>query len=302
MKSFIFFLFTVSVWAQTATPLAPPAPASKPLPPETVVATFEDGKKLTAGELEAFLNAMPPNMQAAARRDRRGFVKQFAMMHRLSEMAEKNKLDQASPTREALSFNRMYLLMNAQLHDVLGAITVPQTEIDTYYKANAGKYKQVKVKAIYAAFSADGGKDSKHLTEAQALTKIGNLRTAIAGGGNFAALAKANSDDATSAAKDGDFGTIRSTDNLPDAIRTAIFALNPGELSQPVKQPNGFYLFRAEEVTPQPEAEVQEEIVTQLKQAHFKSWMDNISNSLNYKVLDEGFFNQAEAGAPASGK
>ena len=127
-------------------------------------------------------------------------------------------------------------------------------------------------------------------------------RWVAAGGGNFAALAKANSDDATSAAKDGDFGTIRSTDNLPDAIRTAIFALNPGELSQPVKQPNGFYLFRAEEVTPQPEAEVQEEIVTQLKQAHFKSWMDNISNSLNYKVLDEGFFNQAEAGAPASGK
>ena len=54
---------------------------------------------------------------------------------------------------------------------------------------------------------------------------------------------------------------MHSTDNLPDAIRTAIFALKAGEVSAPVKQPNGFYLFRAEEVSAQPLAEVQEEVL-----------------------------------------
>src|SRR5271168_399836 len=117
MKSSLFFLFIAAVWAQSAAPpAAPPASAPAALPPETVVATFDDGRNLTAGELDSFLAAMPPNMQQAARRDRRAFVQQFALMHRLSEMAEKAKLDQQSPTREALVFNRMYLLMNAQLH------------------------------------------------------------------------------------------------------------------------------------------------------------------------------------------
>src|SRR5271165_1837325 len=110
MKYFPFFLLTAAVWAQSAAPpAAPPAPApgagsqaqspnmvtstfdvgkamAKTVSPGTVVATFEDGRKLTAGELDSFLAAMPPNMAQAARRDRRAFVQQFAMMHRLSEL------------------------------------------------------------------------------------------------------------------------------------------------------------------------------------------------------------------------
>lgn len=269
------------------------------------MATFEDGKKLTVGELNSFLAAMPPNMSQVALRDRRAFVQQFAMMHRLSEMAEKAKLDQQSPTREALAFNRMYLLMNAQIHDVLTTINIPSAEVESFYNANKERFKQVKVKAIYIPFSANpaaaGANETKHLSEAEAQAKIANLRAAIVAGADFVKLVKENSEDQTSAAKDGDFGTLRSTDNLPDAIRTAIFALKAGEVSEPVKQPNGFYLFRAEGVTPQPFAEVQEEIVNQLKQAHFKQWMDEAGRGLNLKMENEGFFTEG-GGATAAGK
>jgi peptidyl-prolyl cis-trans isomerase C len=317
MKYFPFFLFTAAVWAQSA---APPAPA--PVPPaqapntvkatfdagkalstamqNTVVATYEDGRKITAAELSSFIAAMPPNMQQAARRDRKGFVQQFALMHRLSEMAEKAKLDQQSPTREALEFNRMYLLMNAQLHQVLTTIEVPPAEGESFYNTNKERFKQVKVKAIYIPFSADaaqaGAAEPKRLTEAEAQAKIANLRAAIAGGANFVKLVKDNSGDPTSAAKDGDFGTIRSTDNLPEAIRSAIFALKAGELSQPVKQPNGFYLFRAEEVGTQPYTEVRETVLNELKERRFKQWMDEVNRGLNLKIENEGFF--TEGGAP----
>jgi peptidyl-prolyl cis-trans isomerase C len=306
MKSFLFFLFTAAVWAQSAAPQAA-APSSAPpaLSPDTVVATFEDGRNLTAGELSSFLAVMPPNMQQAARRDRKAFVQQVALMHRLSEMAEKAKLDQQSPTREALAFNRMYLLMNAQLHEVLTTINVPPAESVSFYNANKERFTQVKVKAIYIPFSADpsavGANQPKHLSEADAQAKIAKLREAIAAGADFVKLVKENSEDPTSAAKDGDFGTLRSTDNLPDAIRTAIFALKAGEVSQPVKQPNGFYLFRAEEVAAQPLAEVQEEVLNELKQAHFKQWMDEVNRGLNLKIQNEGFFTEG-GGAAAAGK
>lgn len=307
MKSTLFFLFTAAMWAQSAAPQAvPPATAAETLPPDTVVATFEDGRKLTAGELNSFLAAMPPNMAQGAAKDRRAFVQQFALMHRLSEMAEKNKLDQRSPTREALEFNRMYLLMNAQLHEVLTTINVPPAEEQSFYAANQERFKQVKVKAIYIPFSAApstaGANEPKHLTEAEARTKIDGLRAAIVAGASFVKLVKESSEDPTSAAKDGDFGTLHSTDNLPDAIRAAIFALKAGEVSEPVKQPNGFYLFRAEEVTAQPFAEVQDQVLSELRQGHFKQWMDEVNRGLNFKIQNEGYFSEGAGTAPVSGK
>ncbi len=106
MKSLLFFLITAAVWAQPAAPPAVQPAASQAQTDQTVkstfdagqhltaaldtvVATFGDGQKLTVGELNSFLASMPPNMQQAAQRDRKAFVQQFALMHRLSEMAEK---------------------------------------------------------------------------------------------------------------------------------------------------------------------------------------------------------------------
>ena len=63
MKSFLFFLFTAAVWAQSGLPQTAPPAGVPDLSPDTVVATFGDGQKLTAGELKSFLAAMPPNMQ-----------------------------------------------------------------------------------------------------------------------------------------------------------------------------------------------------------------------------------------------
>jgi peptidyl-prolyl cis-trans isomerase C len=314
MRYFFFLIMPAAVWAQSAAPPAAPA-GQAPVAPEgqspqvitstfdvgqhlaaalnTVVATFDDGRKLTVGELQSFLAAMPPNMQQAAQRDRKAFVQQVALMHHLSEMAEKAKLDQQSPTREALDFNRMYLLMNAQLHEVLNGIQAPLAEERTFYDANKSRFAEVKVKAIYIPFSANpsaaGANEAKHLSEAEAQAKIDKLRTAIAGGADFVKLVKENSEDPTSAAKDGDFGTMHSTDNLPDAIRTAIFALKAGEVSQPVKQPNGFYLFRAETVAVQPLSAVEETVANEVKQAHFKQWMDEVNRSLNLKIEDEAY-------------
>jgi peptidyl-prolyl cis-trans isomerase C len=296
MKVFFFpaLLLAAAAWAQSAAPQAvAPSPAPPDLPADTVVATFGNGEKLTVGELKSFLAAMPPEMQQNALRDRKAFVQQFALMHQLAEMAEHAKLDQQSPTRESLAFNRMYLMMNAQLHEKMTGITLTPADVQSFYDQNKERFTQVKVKTIYVSFSANpqpGPDGKKHLTEAEAQAKIEKLRTAIVGGADFVKLVKENSEDTTSAAKEGDFGVIRRTANLPDAIRKAIFALKAGEVSEPVRQPNGIYLFRAEEVSAQPFSEVQDEISTELKHARFKEWMDATTRALNLKFENETFF------------
>jgi peptidyl-prolyl cis-trans isomerase C len=298
MRIFLFtaFLFAAAVRAQSPTPkTAPPPPAAASLSPDTVIATFGNGEKLTAGELQNFIRAMPPQMQQNALRDRKAFVQQFVLMHRLAEMAEQAKLDQRSPTKESLAFSRMYLMMNAQLQKTMSSITVSPADEQAFYEKNQDRFTQVKVKAIYVAFAANpsstpGPGEKKQLTEAEAQAKIQRLRAELQSGADFVKLVKENSDDQTSAAKDGDFGTIRRTDKLPDAIRKAIFALKAGEVSEPVRQPNGIYLFRAEEIGTQPYSEVQEEISQELKQARFKEWMDETTRNLNLKYENEAFF------------
>jgi peptidyl-prolyl cis-trans isomerase C len=302
MKSFIsVFLFTAAVWAQSAVPsITAAAPAPKELAPDTVLATFGNGEKLTFGELKSFMSVLPPQMQQNALHDRREFVEQFALMHRLAEMAEQEKLDQRSPIKESLAFNRMFTLMNAKLHEEMNSVSVPATETRAYYDRIKDRFAQVKVKAIYVSFTANPPKDpqagaKKVLTEAEAKAKIDKLRAEIVAGADFGKLAKANSDDETSAAKDGDFGTIRRSDKLPDAVREAIFSLKKGELSQPVKQPNGFYLFLAEDIGIQPYSEVEQQVLTELKKERFNAWMEQTKRALNIKFENEEFF----AGTPA---
>ena len=284
----------------------PPANSTAPipdLPAGTVVATLGDGTKLTVGELRSFVRALPPQMQQAALRDRKALVQQFALMQKLSEMAEAAKLDERSPTKEMLHFNRMYLMMTAQLNHTMDKMKVPDGEVEKYYQSHLDKYTQAKVKVIYVSFASkppaqNDPKGKVYLSEPEAKAKVEKILTEIRGGADFVKMVKQYSEDATSAEKDGDFGTVRRSDNVPEPIRTAIFALKAGEVSEPVRQPNGFYLFRAEEISQRPVDEVRGEIVNDLKQVQFKNWMEDTNRSVNVKFENDAFF--TAPAAPAS--
>jgi parvulin-like peptidyl-prolyl isomerase len=62
------------------------------------------------------------------------------------------------------------------------------------------------------------------------------------------------------------------TDNVPDLMRPVVFGLKPGELGEPVRQPHGYYIFRADDVTFDPLSKVRDSIFQQLKQQHFQEW------------------------------
>ena len=87
------------------------------------MATVE-GRALTYGELEKYLRVLPPAMQQNAMRNRRQFVEQFFLMHRLSGMAEKDKLDQRSPYQESIAFNRMNILTQAEITQIYNQLPI----------------------------------------------------------------------------------------------------------------------------------------------------------------------------------
>jgi peptidyl-prolyl cis-trans isomerase C len=251
---FLLFVCLSTAWAQTGAPARPSATLPD-LPGDTVVAVFDDGGNLTMEQFRNLLNVQPPPQQQLAIAGRQAFLHQYAVMRKLSQLAEKEGLDKQSPLKDQLEFQRMYLLMQNKVMMTMSLATVEPAELSKYYEANKDRYKVVKVKAIYVAFSsaaASTASDKKPVTEEQAKTEISGLLAQIRGGADFVKLVKENSDDETSRAKDGDFLTVRVNDNIPDAMRTAVFQLKQGEVSEPVRQPSGFYLFRADEVSYRP--------------------------------------------------
>jgi len=309
-----------AVWAQSAPGSLPPAlaapgsvapgstmgaPSMPDLPDETVVAIFGDGTKFTMGEFRRVYSALPPQNQQMALRNREQWLHQWELMRKLTKIAEENKLDQESPYKETLAYGRMNVLATAQINAAINQIVVEPADIQKFYDANKVKYTQVRVKAIYISFSDDApagaaAKGKKPLTEAEAKAKAEKLLAAIKGGADFVKLAKENSDDETSREKDGDFATLRSSDNIPDAFRAAVFALKKGEITQPLKQPNGFYLLRAEEVTVRPLSEVRDDIYNDLRNTRADDWLRGQDRDAKVEIVNKTFINGTTPAAPVA--
>lgn len=85
---------------------------------------------------------------------------------------------------------------------------------------------------------------SDKVTDAQAKAKIDALAKQVAAGGDFAALAKANSQDPGSAVNGGDLGYAGHGMFVPE-FEKALFALaKPGDVSAVVKSPFGYHLIK----------------------------------------------------------
>jgi peptidyl-prolyl cis-trans isomerase C len=277
------------------------SPGSPALSPDTVVATV-DGKPVTVAELQGLYRTVGPQVQQNAASDPAGFLRQYAMLKRLSEYAEKQKLDQVSPYREALAAGRMQILYQAAIQHTYENIPVSAEDQKKFYEANRDRWVQARVKVIYIPFSdnptaASGGK--KPLSEKEARAKAEEIVKQLRAGADFVKMVREHSEDPTSKAKDGDFPVISKSDQIPDNIKQAVFALKNGEISDPVRAPNGFYIFRAEEIGVKPYDAVKDEIFNQIKLARLREFLDSMQKGIEVKVENEAFFRQAK---PADGK
>ncbi len=282
---FLAFLSAAVVWAQTPSGKVPEVFPN--LSDSTPIAVFDDGATLTAGQLRGYLTVLDPSKQAIAAQSPETLIQEIAFMRKLAAMAEQEKLDQQSPAREQLIFNRLLFLTQIKVADAMARTQVSPQEISDVYNANRNKYKQVKVSAIYVAFGQSSA-GNKSVSEADAKAKVAQLQMRLRAGEDFAKLARENSDDETSRDKDGYFATLNPADNIPDAFRV-VFQLEQGQIADPVRQENGFYLLKADTVNLKPLAQVQDQILNDLKQQHFKAWMDRLHSDTKVQYPNPAF-------------
>ena len=88
-------------------------------------------------------------------------------------------------------------------------------------------------------------KASELVSDNDARNRLRNLKERLENKGDFAQLARANSED-TSAAKGGDLGWLSPGDTVPEFER-AMNALQPGQISEPIRSSFGWHLIQVNE-------------------------------------------------------
>lgn len=271
-----------------APPDVPIHPSMASVPPETVVAVV-DGKKITAGDLGRLLTAL--NLGDNFLKNKKEFLRTFGLLARVSATAEKNGLDRISPYKERLEYGRMMVLQQAAVDDVLHQKIIQEADQKKYYQQNADKFTQVIARVIQIGFNNNPAPNAnpKPLSEAQAKAKAAELLKQLQGGADFVDLVRKHSTEPALKQRDG-LLVMKRSDGLPEEVKKAVFSAKKGQIAGPVMQPNGFYLFRIDDVKAQPFQEVRDEIYKELKEAHFRQWMESARNSVQVKIEKEELF------------
>lgn len=127
--------------------------------------------------------------------------------------------------------------------------------------------------------------------ETAAKGKIESIRKQLTGGADFSELAKSASEDTGSKSGGGDLGWVGKGVMVPE-FEQALFALDKGQLSDPVKTSFGWHLIRLDDVKPQQvkafnSAEVQNELLRLYRDREADERFQQLSKRLDELAFDE---------------
>jgi peptidyl-prolyl cis-trans isomerase C len=308
MKNFLIFAaFGAFLWAQAPfTSPAAGAPKSNTNPEIAVV----DGHSVTVNDVRQMMESAPPQFVQALKQNPQLAIRDFYVLKYLSIEGDKAKLAEESPLKEQLEMLRAQTLAIAMVNHERDGYTVSEDMIKSFYERNKSRYEQAKVKIIFIAYkpglansascktpeecarqALEAAHPKNERSEAEAKTIADDISRQLKAGAKFEDMVTKYSDDEDSKKVGGDLGKpVTSTSPYPDDVKKAIFALKPGEISNPVRQPNGFYLIRLEEKTAQPMDQVMEPIVQEIRQSHLNDFMNGLNRRFQPAVKNTEFF------------
>jgi peptidyl-prolyl cis-trans isomerase D len=193
-----------------------------------------------------------PGKFEAALKDNLLFQKMMAAVRETVKVSdgEVRAAFDAESDRVSLQFLRVPLAAAERLvrpapEEVKAFAAKEGARIEKHYQENAARFDQkrkVRVRHVLAR-AAPGGDD------AAARKKIEEASARVKKGEDFARVAQALSDDEKTRDRGGELGFV--TEGLFDeAFAQAALALEPGQVSAPVRTSSGWHLVKAEEVVP----------------------------------------------------
>jgi len=300
----LFVCPAVCLLAQTPPP-RPPAPAPQPsvtmstdpvpqlpkVPPDKVIVTIGD-TKITALQFEQIIDSLPEQYRNSARGvGRKQFADSLVRIIVLAEEGKRRKLDENPGYKTQVMFQNFNVLAGITYDRINKDAKIDDAELHKFYEAHKGEFEQVHARHILIRMQGSplplkaGQKD---LTDAEALTKIQELRTKIVGGADFSQVAIESSDDSGTSAKGGDLGFFRHGAMVP-TFEQAAFSMKVGDLSEPVKSQFGYHLIKVEAHEFRSFEDVRPDIERRLKPELAQKTMEELEKK-SAVVLDPEYF------------
>jgi peptidyl-prolyl cis-trans isomerase C len=302
--SFLFFLLGGALFAQlpaplprTPSPIGALPPASAPQPFDKVILTVGD-EKMTVGEYEKFIDALPDQYKTAARGPaKRQVVEQLVDLKVMAHEARKRKLDEDPSFKAQLAFQAENLLAGTLYRELGTNLKIDEADLRKYYDEHKSEYESAQARHILIRFKGSSVPkgDKPELTEEEALAKAKALRVRLVAGEDFATIAKAESDDTGSGKNGGDLGSF-SHGHMVKPFEDAAFSLPIGQVSEPVKTQFGYHLILVQKREAKTFDEVRAEIEKKLRPEKARQAVQELRKQASI-MIDESFF-----GPPAAAK
>lgn len=280
----------VRVQPGTVVPGAPqtPAPAVN-VPPDTVVFSVGD-HKITRAQFEQWVAELPDNLKAAASGpQKRRFAEQYAELESLAQAARARKIDQRPSVKAMMAVQMDQLLAQTLVQEVTAGVKPDDAALKAYYDQHKADFETAKARHILIATkgSSAAKKDKKELTDEEALAKAKEIREKIVKGGDFAALAKTESDDPGSAQTGGEYTVTHN--QMVKEFDAAVWSLPIGQVSEPVKTQFGYHIIQVESRGTKTFDESKAQIEAKLKPELTKKALDEAKKQVPVMISDDYF-------------
>ncbi|MBI2688318.1 MAG: peptidylprolyl isomerase [Acidobacteria bacterium] len=248
--------------------------------PKRVVALLE-GQPVTAADVEVYLGAMDEKLRANLRDSQEEMLRGIGFMRRMTKVAAEQKLDQAPPFRQQLELTRLQALSNALIQAEEKSVTVSEADVKKAYADNLRDVSAAKLKIVF--FSAAQESEAENQAALQLAREV---KEKIEGGADFVEMVKQYSKDPVSRDKNGDYGPLKITDDIPAPAKQAIWGMAVGGVSAPVKLPNGYYLFKLIALEEPGIEKVREELTRRLRAAKSREWLNAMRAQVQVKLTE----------------
>ena len=204
------------------------------------------------------------------------------------EKKYKAELEKQGLTEEQVRDDLRSRLLSEKIYkEVTADVEVTDADVKKHYDENKSQFGTPASREVrHILISCSKAADCRRAKE-----KADDLHRQIENGGDFAALARKNSDDPSSKAQGGKF-TAQKGATVPPFDRTA-FALETGEVSEPVKTQFGWHIIEAaapaKEASTKPLSTVEDTIRQQLLQQKqneaMNKWVEDLQERLEDDVV-----------------
>jgi hypothetical protein len=255
-------------------------------------------------ELAETLNVAPPM--------RRQLASAYPRLLLFADEAKKENLDKEPHYREMMKFASLQILAQDFTRAVQKkAANIPDAELEQYYRNNQAKYEQAELQRIFvpktkqhepSPANASSQKPDAAAEETAMKDLAGKLRQRAAAGEDFTKLQKEAFQAAGLKAAEPTVSLGKITrGNLP-ATHEKVFELKPGQVSELISDPGGYYVYKFVSKQEIPFAQAKPEIQSTLQAQRMQERMESLINSIHPQLNAEYFGSEGQEAPGASAK